>query len=204
MRLCSASVGHALFQLLDGDVLQQRRRVVAALAPERGIQLAEQARRVVVPAPPQVLRERGQALVRGRDHLAERARLADDRRQLPARHHQHPHLVVAEDARLARLHDQHALQQAAIDHRDTEERVVGVLAGFLEVLEPRVRRRVGEDLRLQFLGHQPDEPFADVHADSADAFRSAARSSRPGPASIDPFRAGTANRRRFRTAAGSD
>ena len=123
-------LGDALFELFDGDLLQQRDGVVAALAPEDGIQLAEQARRVVVPAPPEVLRERRQPLMRGRDDLAERARLADDRRQLRARHHQHPHVVRAEDARLDRLHDQHALQQPAIDHRHAEERVVGILAGL--------------------------------------------------------------------------
>ena len=72
------------------------------------------------------------ALVRRRDELLQRARLADDRRELRAGRHQHAHVVGVEDARLDRLHDQHALQQAAIDDRHAEERVVRILAGLAE------------------------------------------------------------------------
>ena len=42
-----------------------------------------------------------------RDELPERPRLADDRRQLRPRRHQHPHVVGVEDARLDGLHDEH-------------------------------------------------------------------------------------------------
>ena len=84
MRLCSASSRRALLELVDRNLLQQRDRVVVELAPQHRIELAEQARRVGVPAPPQVLRQRGQTLMRRRDELPERPRLADDRRQLRA------------------------------------------------------------------------------------------------------------------------
>ena len=89
MRLCSASCGRPLLELVDRDLLQQRDRVVVELAPQHRIELAEQAGRVVVPAPPEVLRQRAQPLVRRRDELPERARLADDRRELRAGRHQH-------------------------------------------------------------------------------------------------------------------
>ena len=141
--------------------------------------------------------------MRRRDELPERARLADDRRQLRAGHDQHPHVVLGEDARLDRLHDQHALQQAAIDDRHAEERAIRILAGLAEVLEARMRRRVGDDLRLQLFGDEAGEPFGEPHADAADAFRAAARWWRRAPGSRGRLRAGRPSRRRCRTAAES-
>ena len=67
-----------------------------------------------------------------RHELADGARLADDRRQLRAGRRQHPHVVVAERARLGRLHDQHALQDAAVDDRHAEERPIRILARIAE------------------------------------------------------------------------
>ena len=92
--------------------------------------------------------------MRRRDELSERARLADDRRQLRRRHHQHADIVGAEDARLDRLHDQHALEQAAIDDRHAQKRAIRIFAGLAEVLEPRVQRGVGDELRPQLLGDE--------------------------------------------------
>jgi predicted esterase YcpF (UPF0227 family) len=43
-----------------------------------------------------------------------------------------------EDARLHRLHHQNALQHAAIDERNSQERVVIILARLAEVLEARM------------------------------------------------------------------
>ena len=86
-------------------------------------------------------------------------------------HHQHPHVVGVEGARLDGLHDQHALQQPAIDDRHAEERAVRVLAGLAEVLEARMRRRVGDDLRPQLLGDQAGQALGQPHADAADALR---------------------------------
>ena len=111
----------ARVQLVDRHALEERNGIVIDLAPEGGVELAKEAGRVVVPAPPEILRERGQAMMRRRDVLSDRACLADDRRHLRARHHQHPHVVGAEGARLDRLHDQHALQQPAIEDRHAEE-----------------------------------------------------------------------------------
>ena len=80
-------------------------------------------------------------------------------------------IVVAEGPRLRRLHDEHALQHAAIDDRHAEERAVGILAGLAEVLEPRVLRRVRDEHRPQLLGDQPGQPFADAHLHQPDALR---------------------------------
>ena len=107
--------------------------------------------------------------MRGRDELPERARFADDRRELGAGGHQHADDVLREDARLHRLHDQHALQQAAIDHRDAEERVIRVFARLTEILEPRVRRRVFDDERAELLADESGEAFGEAHPDAADA-----------------------------------
>ena len=133
-------LGRALLDLVDRNLLQQRHRVVPELAPQHRIELAEQAGRVVVPAPPQILRERRQALVRRRDELPERPRLAHDRRQLRSgsRPASAPRRAL-KIARLDRLHDQHALQQAAIDQRHAEKRPIRLFAGLAEILEPRMR-----------------------------------------------------------------
>ena len=39
----------------------------------------------------------------------------------------------------------------------------------MEVLEPRMRRRVVDDDRAHLLGDQADQPFGEPHADAADA-----------------------------------
>ena len=79
----------AQLELIDRDALQQRQRIVIARAPHDRVQIAEQAGALVVPAPPQVPGDRGQPLVDRRHELADRARLADDRRQLCAGGGQH-------------------------------------------------------------------------------------------------------------------
>jgi hypothetical protein len=63
-------LGRALFEPGGRDLLEQGQRVVIEISPSRGIELAEQARGVRVPAPPEVLRQRVQPLMRRRDELA--------------------------------------------------------------------------------------------------------------------------------------
>ena len=75
----------AALEPIDVDLLQHRDRIVIALLPQHRIQIAEQADAFVVPAPPEVLRERSEPLVHRRDELSDRARFADDRRQLRRR-----------------------------------------------------------------------------------------------------------------------
>ena len=159
------------FELRDRHLLQQQDGIVVALAPPQRVELAEQADRLFVPAPPQVLRQRQEALVHRGDEVADRARLAHDRRQLRARRRQHAEVVVAERPRLRRLHDQDALQHAAIDHRHADERAIRVLSRLVEVLEARVLRRVAHEHRPQLLGDQPCQPLGDPHLHPADALR---------------------------------
>ena len=159
----------ALLQVVDVDALQQRDRVVSQLAPQHRIELPEQRRRVVVPAPPEVLGQRTQSLVRRRDEQSQRAGLADDRRQLQAGGLELAHGVGTERAWGERLHYQNALQQPAVDQRHAEKRLVRVLARLAEILEARVRRRVLDHLRQHLLADQADQALGEPHADLADA-----------------------------------
>ena len=158
------------FQPLGREPLQQGDRVVRERAPLPRIEIAEQAGRLRVPAPPQVRRERRQAAMRGRQELAERARFADDGRHLRAGGRQQPHDVLAVGARLHRLQHQHALQQAPIDDRHSDEGVIRILAGFTEVFETRMGRGVFHHLGRQCLADQAREALRQLHADAADAF----------------------------------
>ena len=72
----------ALVDGRDRQLLQQRDRIVPETAPQAGIEVAEQAGRVLVPAPPQVAGQAAQALLRRRDELALGAGQADDVREL--------------------------------------------------------------------------------------------------------------------------
>src|SRR5438067_380474 len=82
-----------------------------------------------------ILGDRRYSLVAGRDELAHRPRLADDRRQLHAGGDQQVHGVRVKDPWLDRLYDQDALEYAAIDDRHAEKRSVQFLARFRKVLE---------------------------------------------------------------------
>ncbi len=139
------------------------------ISPSRGIDLAEEARGVGVPAPPQVPRQRVQPLMRRRDELAERARLADDGRQLRPGHHQHPHVGRIEQPRVDGLNDEDSLQETAIHDRHAQERAIRIFTGLGEVLEPRVPRRVGDELRRQLLGDESGQALGQPHPHAADA-----------------------------------
>ncbi len=165
---------HPLLDPFRRQLLQERDRVVVALAPQHGIDLAEDAGGLAIPAPPEILRQRHEALARRRDELALCACLAHDRRELTARHGQHAHVLGVVGPRLQRLHHEDALQQPVIENRHPEERVVRIFTGFREVLEAWVCGGVGYDLRFEPLGHQSDEPFAQAHAHLADAARTQA------------------------------
>ncbi len=94
------------------------------LAPAHRIQVAKQADGIVIPAPPQVARQRPQPLLRGRDEAIERAGFADHRRDLRGGLRQHANLFRVKDARLDGLHHQDALQDAAIDEGNSEKRLI--------------------------------------------------------------------------------
>ena len=106
-----------------------------------------------------------------RHELADGPRLAHDRRQLRAGQGQLLHVVIREGARLACLQDQHALENAAIDDGHAEKRAERIFAGVAEVLEARMRDRIGNDDGLQLLGDETGQAFGDPHPDLSDAFR---------------------------------
>ena len=114
----------ALLQVVDRDVLEQGDRVVAHLAPRHRIELAEQCRSY--PRPSSTTGSRTSALSfcrAGATNWPKRPGFADDRPELGAGGRQHPHIVVGEDARLGRLDDEHALEQAAVDDRHAQKRI---------------------------------------------------------------------------------
>ena len=169
-----AQLGDARLQALRGEPLQQRDRVVRERPPLARVEIAEQAGRLRVPAPPQVRGERRQPPMRGREELAERAGLADDRRHLRARRREQADHVLAVRARLHRLQHQDALQQTAVDQRHAEERVIRVLTGFAEVLEARMARGVLHHLRHKCFADEAGEAFREPHANPAHALRAQA------------------------------
>ena len=171
MRPCRTSSRARGSQLLQRILVQQRDRIVIELPPAHRIEIAEQAGGIVVPAPPQISRQRPQPLLDGRDEAVQRARFAHHRRHLGRRLGQHANLVFRKHSRFHRLHHQHALQHAAIDQRNAQEGLVGVFAGFAEILEARMILHLLHGHRTHLLGHQARQPFMQRHAQRADAFR---------------------------------
>ena len=125
----------------------------------------------MVPAPPHIARQRPQPLLRRGDEAVQSARLADHRRHLAGRLHQHANLVFAKDARLLGLHHQHALQNAAIDQRNAQEGVVLLFARLPEVFEARMIAGVLHGHGQHLLGHQAGQALMQRHAQRADASR---------------------------------
>ena len=123
----------------------------------------------MVPAPPQVARQCPEPLLQRSDKAIQRSRLAHDRSHLRRRFRQHANFIFAEDAGLDGLHHQHALQNAAIDQRNAQERLVGLFAGLPEVLEPRMILDLRDRNRPHLFRHQARQPFVDRHAQVADA-----------------------------------
>ena len=117
MRLCSTSSVARRSSSSAGISDEQRNGVLVELQPARRIEVAEEADAIRIPAPPDVVGQRPEAFLRGGDEAVEGARFADDRRDLVGRFDQHADLIVAKGARFLGLHDQHALQDAAIDDR---------------------------------------------------------------------------------------
>ena len=74
------------------------------------------------------------------------------------------------DARLDRLHHQNALQNAPIDQRHSQERLILLLARLPEVLEARMQADLFHRDRMDLLGDQSGEPFMQREAQCADAF----------------------------------
>ncbi len=158
-----------LLEPFDRDLLQQGYRVVVERPPEHRIELAEEAGGIRVPAPPEILRQGAQPLMRRGDELSERSRFGHDRRHLRAGHRQQPHVLGAEGPGFDGLDDEHALQQPALDDRHAEKRAIGVFARLGKVLEAGMRGGIGDKLRPHALGDEAGQALRQSHADAADA-----------------------------------
>ena len=122
----------------------------------------------MVPAPPHVAGQLPELFLRRGNEAVEGARFAHHRRHLPGRLHQHADFFVAEGARLLGLHHQHALQDAAVDQRHAQKRVVLLFARVLEVFVAGMIAGVGQRHREQSFGHQAGEALVQRHAQRAD------------------------------------
>ncbi len=150
------------------DQLQQRDRIVIQLAPQQGIQLAKERGALVIPAPPEVLRQLAQPVMRRRHEVLRRSSIVHEGSQLRPRHRQHPDVVIAERARAGGLHDEHALEHAVVNNRHAQEGPVRILARVTEILEAGMRRRVGDADRAHPLGDEPCETLGRSHAHPSD------------------------------------
>jgi len=161
--------GSAL-NLAERRLVQQRNRILIQLAPAHRVQVAKQAHALLVPTPPHVARQLPKFFLCRGNEAIECPRLAHHRRHLARRFRQHANFFFAKNARFFGLHDQHALQHAAVDQRHAEKGVVLVFARFLEVLVAGMLGRIGHGHRKQPLGHQAGKAFMQRHAQAADAF----------------------------------
>jgi hypothetical protein len=68
------------------------------------------------------------------------------------------------------LHYENALENATVDEWNAEEGLVGIFAGFAEILEARVKVGLFDGHGIHLFSHQAGEAFGDRHAQVADAF----------------------------------
>src|SRR5215831_8909348 len=130
---CSAS-----FKFSQRDSVEQRDGIVVHFVPPGGVEIHEDAGRVVIPAPPKVAREGPKALLQWRNKTVERASFTDDGGNLRGRICEHADLIGAENACLNGLDHEHTLEDAPVDQRYTKEGLVGIFAGVPKILETRM------------------------------------------------------------------
>ncbi len=156
------------FQFGQRKLSQQRHRIVVQFIPARRIQIEKQAGRIVVPTPPQIARQGPQPLLQRSNETIKRSGFAHNWSDLGGRFRQHSNLVFAENAGLDRLHDQNALQNSAIDQRNSQERLVGILASVPKILKPGMILHLFDRNRPHQFRHQASEAFVHRHPQTAD------------------------------------
>ena len=129
------------------------------LPPADRIQIAKQAVGVVVPTPPKIARQRPEFFLCRGDKAIERAGFAHHRRHLGGGLRQHADFILAEEPGFHRLDHQHTLQNAAVDQRNAQERLVIVFPGFAEILESRMILGLLHGHRAHQLRHQAGQTF---------------------------------------------
>ncbi len=112
--------------------------------------------------------------MRGGDEAIECAGFADHRGDLGCGFAQHLNFFFAKNSRLDGLDHKNPLQNAAVDEGNSEEGLVGVLAGFMEILKAGVAMGLLHCHRTHLLSHQSGKAFVDGHAQLADALRAKA------------------------------
>jgi hypothetical protein len=158
------------FKFGERILVQQRDGTVVELAPAQRVEVAEQAAGIVIPAPPQVAGQGPEPLLGRRDETVEGAGFAHHVRHPVRGLGEQTNLIFGEDARLHGLNHQNALQHPAIDERNSQERLVIILAGFAEVLEARMIPDLFHGHGADLFRDQAGESFIDCHAQLADAF----------------------------------
>ncbi len=161
-------LARAALHFRQRHLAEQGQGIVIELPPAHRLQFAEQGDGIVIPAPPQIARERPQALLCGRDEAIERAGLADHGRHLHGGGDQHARILLAELAHGGGLQHQHALQRAAVNQGNAQERLVGILAGFAKVLETGMLVDLLDRHRTHLLGDQADQALVQAQAQGAD------------------------------------
>ncbi len=150
-------------------LVEQRDGTVIELTPAQRIEIAEQAGRIVIPAPPQVASERPEPLLGRRDETIEGAGFAHHGRNPVRSLREQTNLSFREDPRLQGLNHQNTLQHTSINEGNSEERLIIILAGFAEILKARMIFYVFNGHRADLFRDQAGESFIDGHAKLADA-----------------------------------
>src|SRR5208283_2121935 len=125
----------ARLQSFERILIQQRDRTVIELTPAQGVDFAKQPGRIVIPAPPQITGQRPEPFLHRSNETVKGSGFAHNVRDPVRRLGEQTNFIFREDARLRGLDHQYALQHAAIDERNSQERLVIILAGFAEVFE---------------------------------------------------------------------
>src|SRR6185437_10596003 len=99
---------------------EQQNRIVIESAEANGIELAEDAGDLVVPAPAEIAGESPETFLGRHDETAECAGLTDDRRNFGSGFGEDANFFNLEYARVHGLDDEHALKHAAVDDRNAE------------------------------------------------------------------------------------
>ena len=153
--------GGARFELLERILVQQRHRTVIELTPAQRIEIVEQAGGIVIPTPPQVARQRPEPLLGRRDETVERAGFAHHGRNPLRGLGEQTNLIFRKDPRRHSLNHQNALQHAAINQGNSQERLVSILTRFAEVLEARMIPDLFNRHRADLFGDHADQSFID-------------------------------------------
>ncbi len=98
----------------------------------------------------------------------QRAGFADDGGDLGGSLGQHANFILPKYAGVDGLHDQHALQDPAIDEGNPEEGLKAFFAGFAKKLEARMVLDLLHGDRADLLGYQAGEAFVERQAEDAD------------------------------------